>query len=120
MKKTDLLNAINNSKANSCWAKGVKLYALELVEWCELENYFVGSSLLNALLNGAGSWKNYSFGGCALIYDWQIAERLCNKTELKKTRNGLLEPNKNESWLDVQARALFQAYLLINRLLIEA
>ena len=24
--------------------------------------------------------------------------------------NGRLAPNKNEAWLDVQARALFQAY----------
>jgi hypothetical protein len=28
---------------------------------------------------------------------------------LKKTRNGEKKPNGNEEWLDVQARALFQA-----------
>lgn len=44
-----------------------------------------------------------------MIYDSDIAERLCNPSELKKTRNGERRPNGREEWLDTQARALFQA-----------
>ena len=62
-----------------------------------------------ALLNGAADWSQYSWGGCSLIYNSDIAERLCNPSELKKTRNGERRPNSREEWLDVQARALFQA-----------
>ena len=62
-----------------------------------------------ALLNGAADWSQYSWGGCSLIYDGDIAERLCCPSELKKTRNGERRPNSREEWLDVQARALFQA-----------
>jgi hypothetical protein len=38
-----------------------------------------------------------------------IAERLCTPSELKKTRHGDRKPNSREEWLDVQARALYQA-----------
>lgn len=62
-----------------------------------------------ALLNGADDWNAYSWGGCALCYDGDIAERLCSPSELKKTRNGERRPNSREEWLDVQARALYQA-----------
>ena len=62
-----------------------------------------------ALLNGAADWSQYSWGGCSLIYDSDIAERLCSPSELKKTRNGERRPNSREEWLDTQTRALFQA-----------
>ena len=65
------------------------------------------------LLNGAMDWEDYSYGGCSLIYDSQIAERLCTPSELKKKDGGRLEPNSQESWLDVQTRALRQACIRI-------
>ena len=65
--------------------------------------------LLDALLNGADNWAQYSWGGCSFIYDGYIADRLCTPSEWKKTNGGLRRPNKNELWLDVQARALRQA-----------
>jgi hypothetical protein len=37
----------------------------------------------------------------------------CTPSELKKTHNGERKPNKNEEWLDVQARALNQAAKMI-------
>jgi len=61
------------------------------------------------MLNGAQNWYQYSWGGCSLIYDRDIAERLCTPSELKRTKNGERRPNQNEEWLDVQARALRQA-----------
>lgn len=44
-----------------------------------------------------------------LIYNSDIAARLCCPSELKRTRNGDRRPNSREEWLDTQARALFQA-----------
>ena len=65
------------------------------------------------LLNGAENWKQYSYGGCALIYDKDICHRLCTPSEIKKTKDGERRPNNHENWLDTQARALYQAVRLI-------
>ena len=120
--------SIENEKQRSAWNKGVNEYALELVEQLgeQISNgYFDELDLSDsekvraALLNGArdwqhpdneyAAWSTYSWGGSALIYNGDIAERLCTPSELKKTRNGERRPNSREEWLDVQARALFQA-----------
>lgn len=110
--------ALKTRKDRSAWDKGVTVYALELLESLResIESgYFFPDDLAapkvlaKALLNGASDWNQYSWGGSALIYDSDIAERLCNPSELKKTRNGERRPNAREEWLDVQARALFQA-----------
>ena len=91
----------------SAWGRGVKLYALELLEGLEAD--YTGASLLN----GAENWKSCSSGGCALIYDQDIAERLSTASELKRKRGGDLPPNASETWLDCQTRALSQAARLI-------
>ena len=120
--KTNIIETIKKEvearTERSAWSKGVTVYALELVE--ELEEaidggYFDPADLEapklveRALLNGTDSWSQYSWGGCSLIYNYDIARRLCCPSELKKTRDGERRPNANEEWLDVQARALFQA-----------
>ena len=118
-KMTAELEAMKN---RSAWGKGVNAYALELVE--ELEeraayegrNPEPGAECREWMLNGAQDWSQYSWGGFALIYDGDIAERLCNPSELKKTRNGKRRPNSREEWLDVQARALYQACNRVARL----
>lgn len=107
----------------SAWYKGVKKYALELAESL-VENYSNEDikdieQLKKALLNGAKNWQQYSYGGWSPICDIDIAERLSTKTELKLTKNGEKQPNKNESWLDVQARALIQASNLVVKILLE-
>lgn len=103
------------AKHRSAWDVGVSQYALDLLENLremiqsnERNPRDVGE-LENWLLNGAADWKEYSWGGCALCYNGQIAKRLCTASELKKTQNGAKKPNKSEEWLDTQARALFQA-----------
>lgn len=65
---------------------------------------------ITAALNGSRDWSEYSWGGSALVYDGDIAAALCTPSELKKTRNGERRPNSREEWLDVQARALYQAF----------
>ena len=113
-----LYQSIESEKQRSAWDKGVSAYALELVEQLGEQiggGYFDELNLSEpkkvraALLNGAENWSQYSWGGCSLIYDGDIAERLCCPSELKKTRNGERRPNSREEWLDVQARALYQA-----------
>ena len=117
----DLRVEIRNRKSfsiRSAWDKGVTAYADDfldnLAEAIE-EGYFYTEDLASKtmlekfLLNGAEDWSQYSWGGCSLIYDRQIAERLSNQTELKITRNGERKPNSREEWLDTQARALYQA-----------
>lgn len=93
----------------SAWSKGVKEYALEMLEDFARDHGEEAAPTMADLLNGADNWYQYSWGGCSLIYDGDIAERLCTQSELKRTRNGERRPNGREEWLDVQARALNQA-----------
>jgi hypothetical protein len=113
MKTNNELTAlVTATPAHSAWRRGVKAYAIEMVEAAEGELATV-ADLKKELLNGARTWKEYSEGGCALIYDGDIAELLCSPSEYAKTREGRRAPNSRESWLDVQARALGQAATLI-------
>ena len=105
MTRKEIITVLETRKDRSAWNKGVTVYALEL-----LENITETEIITKErLLNGAENWEEFSWGGCSLIYDYDIAERLCTPSELKKTRNGERRPNPRESWLDTQARALFQA-----------
>ena len=109
-------NAIKTRKTRSAWDKGVTLYALELLDNVrDLPAADNRQEIKKALLNGASDWSEYSWGGCSLIYNADIAERLCSPSELKRTRGGEWRPNRREEWLDVQARALYQAFRLICR-----
>ena len=65
------------------------------------------------LLNGAKDWWHASCSGCFYVNDEVIALTLCNKSELRITRDGKRKPSRDETWLDVQAQALFQASKLI-------
>lgn len=118
-------NAIATRRTRSAWDKGVNQYALDLLaDLADGEGLrglpaadTVGAcaALSDRMLGGARDWDAYSYGGCALIYDGDIAARLCSPSELKRTRGGDRRPNRRENWLDVQARALHQAALLIWR-----
>lgn len=109
-------------KDRSAWGRGVNAYALELLEELreraayEGRNPEPGKECREWMLNGAQDWAQYSWGGSSLIYDCDIAERLCTPSELKKTRNGERRPNSREEWLDTQARALNQACNRVARL----
>lgn len=109
-------NAIKTRKTRSAWDKGVTLYALELVDNIrDLTAVDSMRDLETILLNGARDWKAYSWGGCSLCYNSDIAERLCTPSELKRRNGGEWRPSRCEEWLDVQARALSQACRLIYR-----
>lgn len=114
--------ALEARKDRSAWSKGVTLYAFELVQELqerakyERRNPEPGAECKLWMLNGANNWTGYSWGGSSLIYNGDIAERLCCSSELKKTRNGERRPNSREEWLDTQARALSQAASRVLRL----
>ena len=98
----------------TAWKCGVITYAQELAE--EAAGYTwlkTPKTIEEALLNGARSWHEYSYGGCSLIYDADIAERLCTPSELRRSLDGKRKPNRREIWLDVQARALSQAAIIL-------
>ena len=117
MRLSKILKEIEQKKAVSAWSKGVKTYAIELVSGLledDKDYDFYGSPAdSKRLLNGAYNWNEYSWNGCTLIYNEDIAERLCTPTELKLTKNGKRNPNNNEQWLDCQERALIQAERMI-------
>lgn len=111
-----ILNVINSAKARSAWSKGVKTYANMLIEniieyshFCIKNGKELPEITESLMLNGASDWGAYSWGGSALIYNEDIAETLCSPSELKRCKGGERRPNNSEEWLDVQARALWQA-----------
>ena len=117
MNPNDLASALATIHAGrSAWSRAVHTYACELVESLDDSADLSNETLLRkALLNGAGDWQQYSEGGCSLVYDADIAERLCSPSELKRVRGGERQPNARENWLECQARALSQASALVRR-----
>lgn len=104
--------ALEARKDRSAWDRGVTLYAFDLLGHMEdSADYWNDCETAEEFfLDGARDWKQYSWGGCSLCHDVHIARRLCTQSELKKTDNGNRRPNCREEWLDVQARALYQAF----------
>lgn len=115
--------ALEEAPARSAWDRGVKLYAGYL--WSGMYGCMTSPAALlqsgdgsrrafrEALLNGARSWEEYSYGGCALIYDADIADWLCTPSEYRRSLGGKRNPNRSETWLDVQARALRAAEVVL-------
>ena len=111
---------ITAAPARSAWARGVRAYAAELCRNLRAAAAYAAEAgapspltdretVRTALLNGARDWSEYSWSGCALISDGHIAARVCTPSELRRTHDGQRAPNAHEAWLDVQARALYQA-----------
>ena len=111
---TEITAIIEATNPRSAWNKGVKAYALEiLADMPRNVEYGTMVAMQCDALNGARDWRQYSEGGCSLVYNEDIAIRLCTPSELKKTSNGMRNPNTRETWIDVQTRALYQAFRLI-------
>lgn len=107
-----VLDEINEKPERSAWGRGVQAYMDEIAytiadQVHEVEPTRAGIEPI--ALNGARDWGQYSWNGCSLVYDEDIAKRLLPPSMLKRKRNGALPPNSCEEWLDVQARALAQA-----------
>lgn len=109
------LTAMKKHWAKSAWDKGVYEYAFDILDPLddELENVDA-----ETLMNGANSWLQYSRGGCALVWQGDIAKRMCTPSEYKKYLNAGEKSKLSDSgyWIDnVQCRALFQAMSRIRR-----
>ena len=115
MNPTDLASALATIPAGrSAWSRAVHTYASELMESLDDSADLSNERLLEkAMLNGADDWQQYSEGGCALVYNTDIAERLCSPSELKRCNGGERQPNSRENWIECQARALSQASALV-------
>lgn len=106
---------LNARHDRSAWDKAITLYALDLLDDVQegadnMERLPLdGAELEQWALNGASCWEQYSNGGCSICYNADIATRVCTPSELKRTDCGMNNPNSRETWLDVQARALYQA-----------
>ena len=118
---SEIRKKIEASNARSAWQRGVRTYAVELFdELVDHRNLQDGDILTDKvtekeLLNGADDWLQYSYGGCAEIYDGDICERLYPPSVVQKKREGELPPHRDETWLDVQAKALKQAASRVRR-----
>lgn len=119
MKKQELLNKLEKLTHRSAWGRAVVYDAVNLLENATEELPNTWEELKKLLLNGAADWSAYSYGGCALIYDEDIARHYCTPSELRKVthKDGTISERANagEIWLDVQARALTQAARLIKK-----
>lgn len=104
---------VEASRARSAWERGVKEYALELLQDLDGSEALDLGTLEKRLLNGADDWQHYSAGASALVYDEDIAERLVPPSRRKRAINagGLIE---------AQGRALAQACYLVRRAVREA
>ena len=109
-------------KARSKWSKAV----LQDAQWLlknVIEGYIKNGEEVEInekiLLYGAENWKEFSWGGSALIYNGEIAEHYSTPSELKFwgfTKDGGVKRDTNtvgEHLFDIQARALRQAWWAI-------
>lgn len=106
-------NEVMNNKTRSAWSKGVKAYALEMLESFEEWRRFNeanGESVPElderTALNGADNWRHWAEGASGLAESYAILCRLCPPSEVKK---GV----RNIDWLEVEARAARQAWRMI-------
>lgn len=114
-------NAIytKSQNARNAWKRGVAKYALDIIS--DLKERGItevtpeSPLFLKQCLNGAQNWRQYSDGGCSLVCDFEIVERLCTESEKRRFNAGRLKrPNALEAtWIETQARALNQAFNLL-------
>ena len=115
----ELRKLVEEIPNTSAYKRGIKKYTDELLDNLEeMARIYKRlpkdeNELESWLLKGARNWEEYSYGGRSLKYNRQIAERLCTPSELKKKDGGRLAPSRRESWLDVQTKALRDAYCRI-------
>jgi len=124
IKVLTIMNRINGKKASSAWNRGVKLYAMEILSNIIEEGndeFILGDDgkiqrktwTIFSLSEGFNHWIGISQSGQYLIYDRDIAYRLCTGSELQRCKFGERNPNGREDWLACQGRALYQAATMI-------
>lgn len=118
MTKQDLIKQIEQWKPRSAWDKGVKELMFMIVEH-ECRDFIddfktIDTHKIDELISLAKEW---SYNGELWIYDQQLAEQFCTPSELKRVKGGKFPPNSKEQWVDLQARACYQAFVRLRDLL---
>lgn len=116
-------NEVEKAKTRSAWSRGVKAYALDILAsfeewrgWNEENGESVPELDERTALNGASDWSAWAYGGCGLVYNAYIAERLCTPSELRKLQyktGAMKQPAPCTNWIDIEARAARQAWRMI-------
>lgn len=106
------VKAVNLGRSH--YAKAVKEDAIELI--CNIAEALTygdidsipedGRKLRALLLNGASDWKQYSWGGCALVYNYDLKEHYLTPSERERYTGDTV---RGSHLLDIQASALSQA-----------
>lgn len=93
------------------WNKSTAYYAdflldsyIEICKWRADQNEAIPPLSLELVLNGASGWHQYSYSGCALVYDSDIAKVVFTPAQFAKWEQG--RKVTAEPLLDIQARAL--------------
>lgn len=110
------VEAINNGRSK--WRRAIKEDALDIIDSMqEALNINDTDTLpesvqeLKAIaLNGAEDWKQYSWGGCALVYNDTIKAHYLTDSEIRRHRGEIFE---GMHLLDLQAWALLQAWQMV-------
>ena len=114
----------------SAWDKGVRDYAVwHILDGIRINGFegekqiWTTQKIRELILNGAKdyenpnseyrAWYRYSEGGCALIYNIDIAKQLCSPSAFKKAEKAIENETSETSWIKIQAHALFHAAQLI-------
>lgn len=119
----DLCECIDkdSQEQRSCWRKGVYEIAVIIVDSIASAEEYEGRELpatwtetKEILLNGARDWRQYVEGGCALIYNGDIASTLLTPSEFKRWCNSPTDyvpghVREEMTMLDLQVRAAYQA-----------
>ena len=115
----ELRKLVEQIPNTSAYKRGIKKYTDELLDNLEEKSQYYErlpkneKELEEWLLKGARNWGDYSWRGYSLIYDGDIAERLCTPSEFKRKDGGRLAPSRYKTWFDEQSEALCYAYLRI-------
>lgn len=94
----------------------LKDYCHELLDRLEdiIEYQYCENVTERLLLNGADDWYKYSWGGCSLVYNYDLAKRLLTADEFEEWKASDDTDFHGENLLDIQAELLKIAYRTIS------
>ena len=115
---------IEQMSCKSHWERAVRDYALEMIDQCDKTDITSYKQIPNHC--NAAHMEDYAIaqalseGGCFEICNADIAKRLCTPSQLKQVlhKDGTVrdlppETWLDETWLDVQTRAVYQAIFFL-------
>ena len=96
----------------SCWSRGVASLIRDYGEDVlgEHDGEIISARDFYKLWNcGNDSLRDAVYAGSFDIWNYDIAKRLCTPSGLKKSNEGMRNPNKRQNWLDLELIAVQQA-----------